>query len=379
MSREIPFNRPFIVGKELTYISEAVAGGHLAGNGRFTKLCQEWLERTTGSRKAMLTHSCTGALEMAAILAGIKPGDQVIVPSYGFVTTANAFVLRGADIRFVDIREDTLNVDERLIEKAVTNRTRAIVPIHYAGVACEINAIMAIAERHGLVVVEDAAQAVDAGCGGRHLGAIGHFGTFSFHETKNFISGEGGALLVNDDRFIERAEIIWEKGTDREKFLRGEVDKYTWVDIGSSFLPSELVAAFLYAQLEETETITRKRRYIFDFYFQHLADLEAAGCLRRPVISATSDHNAHMFFVLLNDEPSRAKLIKHLAADGIQAVFHYIPLHLSPMGRQFGYKPGDLPVTEDLAARVLRLPCFFELATADQERIVASLYRFFDM
>ena len=374
----IPFNRPFIVGKELYYIAQAVQGGHLAGDGAFTKKCQEWMERKFGAGKVMLTHSCTAALDMCAILCNIRPGDEVIMPSFTFVSTANAFVLRGARIRFVDIRSDTLNIGENLIEAAVNKNTRAIVPVHYAGVGCEMDTIMDIAQRHKLLVVEDAAQGVNATYKERYLGTIGHLGAYSFHETKNFISGEGGALVVNDESFIERAEIIREKGTNRNKFFRGEVDKYTWVDIGSSFLPSEIVGAFLYAQLEEADTITQKRNELFRYYSERFASLCESGLCRMPVCPSECRHNAHLFYLLVDTAPGdRDRLIAHLKEVDINAVFHYIPLHTSPMGIGMGYKEGDLPVTEDISGRLVRLPCYYELTREDQDRVINEIYRFF--
>jgi len=305
MTERIQFNRPFMTGKELYYIAEAKFGNMLAGDGPFTKRCHEWLERKSGGDKALLTHSCTAALEMAALLLDIKPGDEVIMPSYTFVSTANAFVLRGGVPVFVDIREDTLNLDERLIEAAITPRTRAIVPVHYAGVACEMDAIMTLANRHGLKVVEDAAQGVMASYKGRMLGSIGDLGAYSFHETKNVISGEGGALLVNDPALATRAEIIREKGTDRSRFFRGEVDKYTWQEVGSSFLPGELIAAFLWAQLEEAQSVTNERLAIWGRYHELLAPFEQKGLLRRPIVPADCQHNAHMYYVLLAPEIDR--------------------------------------------------------------------------
>ncbi len=374
----IPFNRPFIVGKELYYIAQAVQGGHLAGDGAFTKKCNEWMERKFGAKKVLLTHSGTAALDICAILCDIKPGDEVIMPSFTFVSTANAFVLRGARIRFVDIRPDTLNIDENLIEAAVNENTRTIVPVHYAGVSCEMDTIMEIARRHNLLVVEDAAQGVNATYKERYLGTIGHLGAYSFHETKNFISGEGGVLVVNDDRFIERAEIIREKGTNRSKFFRGEVDKYTWVDIGSSFLPSEIVAAFLYAQLEEANTITQKRNEIFRYYFERFASLCERGHVRMPVCPSECRHNSHLFYLLVDTaQRDRNQLIAHLKKKDINAVFHYIPLHTSPMGMRMGYKGGDLPVTEDLSERLVRLPCYYELTREDQDRVIDEVYGFF--
>jgi len=311
------------------------------------------------------------------MLCNVRDGDEVILPSYTFVSTANAFVLRGAKPVFVDIRPETLTMDERLLEDAVTERTKLIVPVHYAGVACEMDAIAAVAEKHDLLVVEDAAQAVNATYRGRHLGTIGRLGCYSFHETKNFISGEGGALVVNSEDMVERAEIIRDKGTNRQRFFRGEVDKYTWVDIGSSFLASELTAAFLLAQLEEADTITEKRSGIFDYYLAELQPLADRGWLTLPTVPPDSRHNAHLFYVLVEDEPTRTRLIGRLREAGINAVFHYVPLHTSPMGRHFGWGPGDLPVTEDVAPRLLRLPCFFELERPDQDRVVDALFAFF--
>jgi dTDP-4-amino-4,6-dideoxygalactose transaminase len=372
----IPFNKPFIVGKELHYISQAVLDGHLAGDGAFTKRCHSWLEERFGVHKVLLTHSCTAALEMSAILCDIQPGDEVIMPSYTFVSTANAFAVRGARIRFVDIRDDTLNLDETLLEEAVTGRTKAIVPVHYAGVACEMDTILEIAKQYDVLVVEDAAQGVNATYRGRYLGTIGHLGTFSFHETKNFISGEGGALVINDDRFIERAEIIREKGTNRSKFFRGQVDKYTWVDIGSSYLPSEIVAAFLYAQLEAAEVITATRREIFRRYEELFKPLEEEGLLRTPVCPPECRHNAHMFYIILPNPELRDGLISHLKSMGIVAVFHYVPLHSSRMGRRVGYAASELPRTDDLSARLLRLPCFFGLSAPEQETVAEEIDRF---
>ena len=375
--REIPFNRPFIAGKELYYIGQAVQKGHLAGDGDFTRKCNQWIQEHFHASKALLTHSCTAALEMSAILCDIQPGDEVILPSYTFVSTGNAFVLRGARPVFVDIRSDTLNIDETLIEAAITPKTKAIVPVHYAGVACEMDTIMAIAEAHRLLVVEDAAQGVNATYKGRYLGTIGHLGCFSFHETKNFISGEGGALLVNDERFLERAEIIREKGTNRSKFLRGEIDKYTWVDVGSSYLPSELTAAFLYAQLEEADVITATRQAIHDAYYQGLLPLTEKGFLRLPIDPPGCQHNAHMFYIIVESLDLRTGLIDFLKARSIHPVFHYVPLHTSVMGKSFGYKEGDLPITEDLSSRLLRLPCYYELSSEDQTRVIDAIDGFF--
>ena len=372
----IPFNKPYMTGKELWNIAQAHANGHLAGDGTFTKQCSRWLEARTGATKALLTHSCTAGLEMAAMLADLSPGDEVIMPSYTFVSTANAFVLRGVVPVFVDIRRDTLNIDETLIESAVTGRTRAIVPVHYAGVGCEMDAIMAIAQRHRLLVIEDAAQAVMASYRGRPLGAIGHMGALSFHETKNIISGEGGALLVNGTDFAERAEIIREKGTNRSQFFRGQVDKYTWVDVGSSYLPSELVAAFLWAQMDEAETITRRRLAIWDTYHHAFAEAEAAGLLRRPVVPEHCGHNAHMYYLLLPDLGRRTAFIDRLRKVGINCVFHYIPLHSAPAGKRLGRSHGELPVTVELADRLVRLPLWLGLEDQQDEvirQILAAL------
>ena len=371
---KIPFNKPYMTGKELFYIAEAHFNGKLAGDGPFTKRCHAWLEERSGAKKALLTHSCTAALEMSALLLGIQPGDEVIMPSYTFVSTANAFVLRGGVPVFVDIREDTLNLDERLIEAAITSRTKAIVPVHYAGVACEMDAIMDIARRHGLKVVEDAAQGVMSTYKGRTLGSIGDLGAYSFHETKNVISGEGGALLVNDPQLALRAEIIREKGTDRSRFFRGEVDKYTWQEVGSSFLPGELVAAFLWAQLEEAQRITMGRLALWERYHQALAPLEERGVLRRPVVPAECHHNAHMYYVLLRAESNRQAVLETLKSSGINAVFHYVPLHSSPAGRHYGREHGGLPVTDSQAERLIRLPLWLDLTTVQQDRVIELIF-----
>lgn len=372
---KIPFNKPFMTGKELWYISQAHHRGMLAGDGHFTRQCHAWLERQTGCRKALLTHSCTAALEMAAILADIRPGDEVIMPSFTFVSTANAFVLRGAVPVFVDIRPDTLNLDETRIEAAITPRTRAVVPVHYAGVGCEMEAILDIARRHDLLVIEDAAQGLMADYRGRPLGTLGQLGTVSFHETKNVISGEGGALLINDERFCERAEIIREKGTNRSQFFRGQVDKYTWVDVGSSYLPGELIAAFLFAQLEEAEAITARRLAIWEGYHRAFAELERQGRLRRPVIPAHCRHNAHMYYLLVADLDTRTRLLKWLAEREIHSVFHYVPLHSSPAGRRYGRAAGSLAVTDGVSDRLLRLPLWAELESA--EIVIDSIRKFF--
>ena len=352
----IPFNKPYMTGKELWYISQAHASGHLAGDGQFTKKCSAWLEQRTGSKKALLTHSCTAALEMAAILAGVGPGDEVIMPSYTFVSTANAFVLRGATPVFVDIRPDTLNIDETKIEAAITPRTRVILPVHYAGVGCEMDFIMEIAGRHNILVIEDAAQGILSTYKGRPLGSIGHMAALSFHETKNIISGEGGALLINDPRFVARAEVIREKGTNRSQFFRGQVDKYTWTDFGSSYLPSELISAFLWAQMEEADPITRRRLAIWDTYHGFFAHAERSNKIRRPIVPAGCTHNAHMYYLLLPDLEQRTRFIGDLKATGIGTVFHYVPLHSSPFGRQAARSHGEMTHTDDLSDRLVRLP-----------------------
>jgi dTDP-4-amino-4,6-dideoxygalactose transaminase len=371
--KNIPFNKPYMTGRELWYIAQAHTNGHLAGDGMFTKNCHAWLETRTGARKALLTHSCTAALDMAAMLADIQPGDEVIMPSYTFVSTANAFVLRGGTPVFVDIRPDTLNIDETLIEGAITPRTKAIVPVHYAGVACEMDTIMSIAQRHQLLVIEDAAQAVMSAYKGKPLGTIGHLGAYSFHETKNIISGEGGALLVNDDCFAERAEIIREKGTNRSQFFRGQIDKYTWVDIGSSYLPGEVIAAFLWAQMEEAQSITERRLDIWRRYHEAMAPLEGAGKLRRPIIPKDCQHNAHMYYILLESLEKRTEVIALLKEQNVHAVFHYVPLHNSPAGKKYGRTNGELRHTDDLADRLLRLPLWVGM-DEEQDKVIALLH-----
>ncbi len=373
----IPFNRPFIVGKELFYISQAVLGGHLAGDGKFTKLCQLWMEEHFNAKKVLLTPTCTAALDMTALLCNVQPGDEVIMPSYTFSSTANAFVLQGARIRFVDIREDTMNIDELKIEEAISDKTKVIVPVHYAGVGAEMDKILEIARAHDLLVVEDAAQGVNATYKERYLGTIGNLGTYSFHETKNFISGEGGALVINDDRFWERSEIIREKGTNRSKFFRGEVDKYTWVDVGSSYLPSEIVAAFLYAQLEESETITRKRRKIFSYYAEAFASLESQGLVKLPSWPKECQHNAHLFYLVLPTSDLRDGLISYLKKNNIHSVFHYVPLHSSPMGKQVSSCKVELPITDSISSRLLRLPCYYELTQEEQDYVIHHVKIYF--
>lgn len=367
----IPFNRPYMTGREQLYIEQAHTNGHLSGDGIFTKKCHQWLESRTGSAKALLTHSCTAALEMAAILADIQPGDEVIMPSYTFVSTANAFVLRGGVPVFVDIRSDTLNIDESKIEAAITPKTKAIVPVHYAGVSCDMDVIMDIANRHNLIVIEDAAQGIMSTYKGKSLGAIGHMGCYSFHETKNIISGEGGALLINDERFLERAEIIREKGTNRSSFFRGQVDKYTWVDIGSSYLPGEIIAAFLWAQMEEAEGITQERLEIWKKYHDALASLDVSGELRRPIIPVDCKHNAHMYYILLESLEKRTQLILELKKHYIDTVFHYVPLHNSPMGQKFGRVHSDMTNTVQLSNRLLRLPVWAGLGMQQLDVLMA--------
>jgi dTDP-4-amino-4,6-dideoxygalactose transaminase len=374
-NNRIPFNWPHMTGKELYYIAEAHFNGSLAGDGPFTKRCHSWLEERTGSYKGLLTHSCTAALEMAALLLDIQPGDEIIMPSYTFVSTANAFVLRGGVPVFVDIRQDTLNLDEKLIESAITTRTRVIAPVHYAGVACEMDSIMATAQKHGLKVVEDAAQGVTSAYKGRALGGIGDLGAYSFHETKNVISGEGGALLVNNPELSLRAEIIREKGTDRSRFFRGEVDKYTWQELGSSFLPGELIAAFLWAQLEEADRITKERLARWQRYHALLEPLEAMGLLRRPIVPDECEHNGHMYYILLAPEIDRQKILNSFNDKEIRSVFHYVPLHSSPAGKRYGRPHGDLSVTDQLSERLVRLPMWVGLLDEQQDRVVEVLLR----
>jgi len=370
---QIPFNRPYMTGVEIEYIRDAKQRNMLAGDGWFTKQCHQWLELNIGSKKALLTHSCTAALEMAALLVDIQPGDEVIMPSYTFVSTANAFVLRGGVPVFVDIRPDTLNIDEKKIEAAITNRTRAIVPVHYAGVACEMDTIMAIARRSSLKVIEDAAQAVMSRYKGRSLGGIGDLGAFSFHETKNIISGEGGALLVNDDEYVVSAEIIREKGTDRGRFFRGEVDKYTWQSVGSSYLPGELIAAFLWAQFEQAETITSQRLELWQRYYHLTESLEIDGLLTRPHIPQECEHNAHMFYVLLNEGVNRQSLLQEMKLNNVHAIFHYVPLHSSPAGRHYCRIDGQLDFTDSLSERIVRLPLWMGMQESDQQQVVEVL------
>ena len=369
----VPFNKPFVHGSELAAIAKVLESGSLSGDGRFTSMCNRWLEAKTGSSRALLTNSCTAALEMAALLLDIQPGDEIILPSFTFVTSASAFVLRGAVPVFIDIRADTLNIDESLIEAAITPKTRAIVAVHYAGVPCEMDTIMAIAARHSLFVVEDAAQGLMSTYKGQALGSIGHLGCLSFHDTKNVVSGEGGALLINDDRFVRRAEIMRDKGTNRTQFLRGEVDKYTWVALGSSFLPSEIMAAFLWSQLERASEITSARMRLWETYHAAFAEAEAAGLVRRPALVPDSDHNAHMYYLIIPVEGERAKFISQLKAAGVQAVFHYVPLHSSPYGAQVGRVAGSMTNTDALSECLVRLPLWVGLETL-QPHVVSAVY-----
>jgi dTDP-4-amino-4,6-dideoxygalactose transaminase len=373
----IPFNRPYFSGREFDYMRRALEAGHISGDGDFSKECQRLLERTLGVPKVLLTTSCTAALEMAALLCGVGPGDEFVLPSFTFVSTANAFFLRGARPVFVDIREDTLNMDEHLAAEAAGERTKAIVPVHYAGIGCEMEPILARARAVGASVVEDAAQGLGAAWHGRPLGTAGDMAALSFHETKNVSCGEGGALILNDPGFVERAEILREKGTNRSRFFRGQVDKYTWVDIGSSFLPSDLLAAFLLAQLERLDEITGLRRRLYERYAQELAPLERGGRARLPVIPAHCQPNYHIYYLLLDDVRTRDALIAHLRAAGILAVFHYLPLHLSPVGRSLGYQDGQFPVTESVSGRLLRLPLYAGLTAEDQERVISTVLAFF--
>lgn len=372
----IPFNRPAIAGKELYYISQVIMSGHSAGDGAFTKKCHRWLEERLGVPKVLLTTSCTHALEMSALLLDVRPGDEVIIPSFTFVSTVNAFVLRGAKPVFIDIRPDTLNLDETQLERLITERTRAIVPVHYAGVGCEMDAICSIAGRYNIPVVEDNAHGLFGRYRGRYLGTFGVFATQSFHETKNITCGEGGALLINDPTFIEKAEIIREKGTNRSRFFRGQVDKYTWVDVGSSYLPSEILAAFLYAQLEAADEIQKKRKLIWEFYYQNLQEWAGSNRVRLPIIPAHCDQSYHMFYILLPSLEDRQNLIAHLKARQILSVFHYLPLHLSDMGKKFGGKAGDCPVTEEVSDRLLRLPFYNEMSETDLQEVVAAIQDF---
>ena len=370
----IPFNKPALVGNEIEYILQAVHGGHASGDGPFTKKCHNLLEEALGVPKTLLTTSCTHALEMAALLLDIQPGDEVIVPPFTFVTSVNAFVLRGARPVFVDIRPDTLNMDERLVENLITPRTKAIIPVHYAGVGCEMDTICEIADRHKIPIVEDNAHGLFAKYKKRWLGTFGALATLSFHETKNFICGEGGALLINDPQYIERAEIVREKGTNRSRFFRGQVDKYTWVDIGSSYLPSDILAAYLFAQLEAREQVLAQRKRAFEHYVEQLQEWAQMNDVRLPTVPPHCEQSYHMFYMLLPSLEKRQNLIAHLKSRSILSVFHYVPLHLSPMGRKWGYQEGDCPVTEEISDRLVRLPFYNELSPEQQQTVCAAIF-----
>lgn len=371
--KNIPFNKTTVLGKELEYVKEAIYSGCLQGDGPFTHRCCDLISHKFGAKKTLLTSSCTLALEMAYLLCGVEPGDEVIMPSFAFVSAASSLMVHGAKPVFVDIREDTLNIDENKIEAAITKKTKAILVVHYGGVSCEMDKIIEIAKKHNLFLIEDAAQAVNSRYKGRYLGTIGDVGCFSFHGTKNIVCGEGGAILINDPRLIERAEIVWEKGTNRKKFIRGEIDKYTWVDIGSSYVLADLLAAFLFAQLEKIEEITAQRKRIYEYYYRHLKDLEEAGLIRLPIIPKGSQSNYHLFYVLFPDEEKRNLALEKLKEQGIGAAFHFVPLHSSPMGKKLGYQGGDLPITESMAGRLLRLPFYNELTPEDQDYVLKSL------
>ncbi len=374
---KVPFNKPAHTGKEEQYMAEAVQNGHISGDGPFTEKCQQWIEQDTGTKKALLTTSGTDALEMSALLCDLHPGDEVIMPSYTFVSTANAFALRGAKIVFVDIRPDTMNLDETLIEDAITDKTRAIVPVHYAGVSCEMDTIMDIARRHHLLVVEDAAQGVHASYKGRALGSIGDFGCFSFHETKNYTMGEGGAALVNRDDQVERAEIVREKGTDRSKFLRGQVDKYSWVDLGSSYLPSDLNAAYLWAQLEVANLINDARLRCWQQYDEELQDLEQKGCLTLPTVPEECTQNGHMFYIKLKDLEERTRFIDYMKENEVGVVFHYVPLHSSKAGQEYGRFHGEDRYTTRESERLVRLPMYYGLTEDEITYITEKIHAFF--
>lgn len=373
----IVFNVPPFIGKEMTYIEDAIKSKKICGDGQYTKKCNQWIENYTGTAKALLTTSCTHATEMTALLAEIQPGDEVIMPSYTFVSTANAFIMRGAKVVFVDIRPDTMNIDEKLIEQAITSKTKAIVPVHYAGVSCEMDTIMEIAGRYNLLVIEDAAQGMMSSYKGKILGTIGDYGCYSFHETKNYSMGEGGALLVRDLENIEKAEIIREKGTDRSKFFRGQVDKYTWREMGSSYLPSELNAAYLYAQLEEAQMINDNRLASWNTYYELLAELAQTGAIDLPVVPEGCVHNAHMFYIKVKDMQERTALIDFLKQNDILTVFHYIPLHSSPAGEKYGRFDGEDRYTTKESERLLRLPMYYNLKKQDVEYVCAKIKEFY--
>jgi dTDP-4-amino-4,6-dideoxygalactose transaminase len=370
----IPFNKPYLTGNEINYISEAHAIGQLSGDGVFTKKCSEWLQINLFCKKVLLTHSCTAALEMAAILADIQNGDEIIMPSFTFVSTPNAFVIRGGVPVFIDIRPDTLNINENLIESAITNKTKAIVIVHYAGVACEMDKIMEIAKKYNLIVIEDAAQGLMSTYKGKALGTIGDFGCISFHETKNIISGEGGALLINNTKYSERAEIIREKGTNRSQYFRGQVDKYSWVDIGSSYLPGEIIAAFLWAQLQESQIITDMRLNIWSKYSSILAELKEKNRIVVPTIPDSCKHNGHMYYLLLNDLVDRTIFIQKMKDVGVQCVFHYIPLHNSVAGKKYSKAIGNMEVTNDISDRLVRLPLWVGLMDEGRDIIIKNAF-----
>ncbi len=370
----IPFNRPCFEGKELVYIAEAVRNLHISGDGPFSKRCQEYLEQRLDVPKVFLATSCTDALEMSAVLLNIEPGDEVIVPSFTFVSTVNPYVLRGAKPVFIDVRPDTLNMDERALENLITSRTKAIVPVHYAGVGCEMDAILESAERHSVPVVEDNAHGLLGKYKGRYLGTLGCMATQSFHETKNVTCGEGGALIINDDRYVERAEIIREKGTNRSLFFRGQIDKYSWIDVGSSYLPSDVLAAFLFAQLEAVDHIQERRQRIWHYYFEHLQDWAKERGATLPTIPAHCEQSYHMFYILMPSFDERQALIAKLRNENIDSVFHYLPLHISDMGRRFGGQEGECPVTEDVSDRLVRLPFYNELTSTEQDRVIAAMH-----
>jgi dTDP-4-amino-4,6-dideoxygalactose transaminase len=370
---EIPFNRPYVTGREFLYVREAIENGHLSGSGPFTEQCNRWLEKRIGSEQALLTHSCTAALEMAAMLLEIGPGDEVVMPSFTFVSAANAVVLRGGTPVFVDVRPDTLNIDETKVQAAITSKTRAIFAVHYAGIGCAMNELLEIAEEARAPLVEDAAQGILASYDGYPLGSFGSLAALSFHETKNVHSGEGGALLINDGGLAERAEVLLDKGTNRRRFFRGQVDKYSWVDIGSSYAPSEINAAFLWAQLEDAESITRRRLAIWHAYDEAFAELEVRGIAQRPVVPSACSHNAHMYYLLLPDLETRSRFIDELKQAGIHAVFHYVPLHSSDAGRRFGRTAGDLGVTDEVSERLVRLPLWPGMTDEDVQRVINAV------
>jgi dTDP-4-amino-4,6-dideoxygalactose transaminase len=372
---KVQFNKPHLTGRELANIAKAHDQGMLAGDGDFTRQCHHWLEGKTSSARVLLTHSCTAALEMSALLLDIQPGDEIIMPSFTFVSTANAFVLRGGIPVFIDIHNDTQNMDERLVEAAITDNTRAIVPVHYAGIACEMNSLIDIANRYNLAIIEDAAQGIMSSYHGQALGSIGDFGCYSFHETKNIISGEGGALLINDSELISRAEIIREKGTDRSLFFRGEVEKYSWQEVGSSYLPGELIAAFLWAQLEEAESITKTRLTRWEYYHEALAELEHEGKLQRPSVPNGVQHNGHMYYILLSKKANRKLVLQKLSLLGIDCVSHYVPLHSSPAGKKYARTHGTMAITNANAARLIRLPIWAGITFEQQSRVVMALHQ----